>query len=302
MTRPTLRGAALAAVASLAFTGSAFAAAFQNGSFETTDPETGGLAGWTVTQGDIDYLDEGFGPASDGTHFIDLNGGGPGTIAQTFDTVSGQSYAVTFDQNHNAGCGRNNSSLKVSAAAAFASFSHTGDLHSTPYDTHTLNFTATSSSTTLTFKSLSASCGGPILDNVRVSAIASGTSVTGSGTTNPKNGKPNQFTINAPAGGGGTVTYSGPSGSFNGAVQCVTVVGNAATIVAKQSDTLLTRTMVQDNGASGDRLVNTLIDLSKASAKTVQKYSQCINPDTAALSAANALAGDSIQIGSIATT
>lgn len=120
--------------------------------------------------------------------------------------------------------------------------------------------------------------------------------VTGDGTTNSANGKANQFTISAPQ-QSGTVTYSSASKSFDGTIQCVNIVGNAATIVAVDDATgQASKTQVQDNGASNDKLVNTLNDPSKLSAKARAKFLTCDAPDTAKLAAAPALAGDAIQI------
>jgi hypothetical protein len=121
-------------------------------------------------------------------------------------------------------------------------------------------------------------------------------SVDGSGNTNPGAGlAPNAFTLSSV---NNTLTYSGGGKTFNGTIKCLKVVGNAATIVAidpttKKAD----RTMVQDNGASGDKLINTLFDPSKLSAKSVAKAETCVDPDTAALARGNALSGDAIQVG-----
>ena len=75
------------------------------------------------------------------------------------------------------------------------------------------------------------------------------------------------------------------------------IVGNAATIVAVDStDGRANRTMVQDNGTSGDKLINTMFDPAKLSAKSRAKYLECVAPDTAKLDAKAPLTGDAIQI------
>jgi hypothetical protein len=122
------------------------------------------------------------------------------------------------------------------------------------------------------------------------------TSVTGSGNTNPGSGPVNAFTISA-ANGSGTLTYTDGTTSFNGTVVCMTVIGNAATIVAVDAARgVADRTMVQDNGASGDKLINVMFSTSKLSAKSLAKYESCIDPDTAALANARPLTGDAIQV------
>jgi hypothetical protein len=120
--------------------------------------------------------------------------------------------------------------------------------------------------------------------------------VAGSGATNPAPGfTANAFTVST---ADGTLAFSAGPQSFNGTIRCWKVVGNAATIVAVDSTTgKADRTMVQDNGVSGDKLVNTLFDPSKLSAQSVAKFESCVAPDLTALGKGNALAGDAIQVG-----
>lgn len=121
--------------------------------------------------------------------------------------------------------------------------------------------------------------------------------VNGSGSTVPAGtGPTNQFSI-AALKQGGTLTYTSSTAAFNGTIQCVRVVGNSATIVAVDSATgKASRTMVQDNGASGDKLINTLFTPAALSAKSRTAAMACIDPDLAKLSTAAALTGDAIQV------
>lgn len=300
--RSLSRLAATAAAASFAFTGSAHAAAFTNGSFEdgpggfTTvgAGDSTSIPGWTVTSGTVDYL-AGFYPASDGNDSLDMNGLDAGEIAQTFDTLPGTPYVVTFDQSHNNGCGRPASRLRVVVGGSFEDYDNSNAAG--VYTQRTFRFIGTGSNT-LSFLSLSPSCGGPLLDNVRVAVDSPpSTSVTGDGTT-ASPGKPNAFAFDTASDGGGTLAYSSSTKSFDGAVQCVNLVGNAATIVAEDDATgLLNRTMIQDNGLSDDKLINTMINPATASPRTVLAYSTCVAPNTAKLAAAPALAGNPIHIG-----
>jgi hypothetical protein len=84
--------------------------------------------------------------------------------------------------------------------------------------------------------------------------------VAAEGQTNPGSGPVNTFSIRE-VDGGGTVQYvnSATSRTFNGTIQCADAVGNRVMIVAEDTSTgLWDRTVVEDNGSSGDRLANTM--------------------------------------------
>ena len=68
------------------------------GSFSALNGGSTSIDGWTVGGGanSVDYIGS-YWSASDGTRSIDLNGLVPGSISQTFDVVSGQTYRVSFD-------------------------------------------------------------------------------------------------------------------------------------------------------------------------------------------------------------
>src|SRR5437879_8479614 len=100
----------LSALCALGFAGVAFAAPFQNGSFEIGAPSTCGagdgllagssaIPGWTISVGNVDWTTACNWTASEGTHSLDLVGGNTniGGVAQTFDTVPGATYQVSFD-------------------------------------------------------------------------------------------------------------------------------------------------------------------------------------------------------------
>jgi len=176
-------------IASLLLIGAvANAATIVNGSFELglnpggTEPAgSTAITGWVVLPTDIDWI-SGLGNipetfATDGSLYLDLNGDQPGGISQTFTTVSGQLYRVTFDMNANGTEGQRVRSLEVSAGADSATFSAVSGLIWTTYN---FEFIATSASTDLSFVSLfttgsacgpavDAICAGPLLDNVRIS-------------------------------------------------------------------------------------------------------------------------------------
>ena len=176
------------------------AAGFTNGSFETvaggSNPAPGtfntlfagntDITGWLVAAGNVDLVNGNyFAPdfiASDGQNSVDLNGSTQGTITQTFDTIAGTQYRVTFDLNSNVYDGNPNAIKNVLASAAGFSgvFGYPNALHPQglggPWQSHMFDFIATGASTTLSFQSLEASncCYGAELDNVAVNPFAGG--------------------------------------------------------------------------------------------------------------------------------
>jgi choice-of-anchor C domain-containing protein len=107
--------APLAALACLTLAGASRANLIVNGSFESpVAPANGfltvsgaGLPGWTIAPGGatVDVINTGYWPAFDGNQSLDLSGSpGPiGTnIPQTFATVPGQTYTLSFAYANNA--------------------------------------------------------------------------------------------------------------------------------------------------------------------------------------------------------
>jgi choice-of-anchor C domain-containing protein len=304
--RAAVVAAALLAVgAAVPATASAAANLVQNPSFETPDAGSGfstfgtgaDIDGWTVTAGSVDVLGTTW-QAVDGAQSLDVSGNGPGTVSQTLATSAGTEYTVSYALAGNPQCGPAVKEIEVDwndTAADTESFDTTG--HSTSsmgWVTKTFTATASSSSTTIAFKSLTSSACGPALDDVSV--VGTVHSVDGSGQTNPGRGAPvNSFTI---ATSTGTLSYSDTDGNaFNGTITCFVVVDNAATIVARDDATgLEDQTMVLDGGSSGDKLVNTLFDPAKLTKSKRAKLEACSDPDTTLLDRRAALAGDVIQI------
>lgn len=115
--------------------------------------------------------------------------------------------------------------------------------------------------------------------------------VTGGGATNGAHA--NSFGVRAFA-TRGRLSYIGSTRRFDGTVRCTRVVDNAATIVAVDATAgRANRTMVQDNGGTGDKLVNTAFTLAALSPRVRERYLTCVTPDIARLSAAPALSGGS---------
>ncbi len=165
-----------------------------NGSFETgpvvnqfIDLPAGStaIAGWTVGGFHIDYAASTTWNASDGSHSVDLDGSVAtqprnGSIFQSFATTPGQQYKVTFDLSGNTSGAPTVKQLEVSAGNAVQVYScdiGTIVAYVPPlvivYKPQTFLFTATSTMSTLTFKSLTqlgpALPGyGAVIDNVCV--------------------------------------------------------------------------------------------------------------------------------------
>ena len=182
--RSVVLSAAMAA--GLMAAGAAGAATFTNGSFENASVDPGSsfvtllagstaIDGWVVQPESIDYIG-GYWQAEDGNRSIDLSGDAAGGIAQTFDTVLGQSYLVKFflAGNPDGGTG---AKLAVTSAtggpAKTSEFDVTGSNSRTAmgWQAYSYVFTATGASTTLTFSSATPTPYGPALDNVSVGAV-----------------------------------------------------------------------------------------------------------------------------------
>jgi choice-of-anchor C domain-containing protein len=134
--------------------------------------------GWNITAGTVDLVD-GRWQAADGSQSVDLSGIGPGAVSQTFPTVPGATYMVSYSLAGNPEGGF--PPLKTGAVLANGlqietfSFDVTGktatDMGWSP---RSFTFQATGATTTLTFASTSASTAGPALDNVRVQGCGGG--------------------------------------------------------------------------------------------------------------------------------
>ena len=191
MTHATLRtAAALAAIALIAAPSVAAAAeVLVNGSFEdigTGVPEGWGgltyyaggqvaLPGWIVTGGSVDLTSSGsfWGPAFDGNYSMDINGWDPGTISQSFATVTGQLYNVSFAYGRNVAGAPDPALATVMAggqtfnvsAANDGSF---GSGHHMAWKTGGFSFTGTGSSTTITLAAVTGGNGGVFFDKISV--------------------------------------------------------------------------------------------------------------------------------------
>ena len=158
-----------------------------NGSFETgiADPgsfttltavDSTSITDWTVNSGDADYIGT-YWLASNGSRSIDLDGDTQGSISQTFATVSGTTYNVTFDLSGNPDGDLGTKDVQVSATGGSPQdFTFdTSAMHNTDatmmWQPKTYTFTASGASTVLNFASQTPGFYGPALDNVVVTAV-----------------------------------------------------------------------------------------------------------------------------------
>ena len=155
------------------------------------------ITGWTVTQGNVDLTttaNYGPGPNTlDPTSVQDVDligdtagsGGVFGGIKQTFATIVGQQYTLTFDYSHNSGTlspsGFYAASVTVAdasnpantALSTSVSQPNGGGFRTTPWVAFSQTFTANSTSMTLTFiDTQGASNAGIYLDDVSVTPLA----------------------------------------------------------------------------------------------------------------------------------
>lgn len=165
-------GAALAAPA---------ASHFDDGSFETprvaantfVNVGTGGTIGpWKVAGGNVDLIGAGFWQAAEGDQSVDLNGGNAGTVSQTFTTVPGKRYTVTYSLAGNPAGGpalRTGKVLVDGQNFQDFTFDVTGKTATNMgYVTREVSFVATGTTTTLAFTSTVSGAYGPVIDDVSV--------------------------------------------------------------------------------------------------------------------------------------
>ncbi|MCU1459929.1 MAG: putative hemolysin [Acidimicrobiales bacterium] len=169
----------LAALASPLATVSARATApgpFTNGGFESPPiaptyqnypAGDSGITGWTVTLGGVDLVTAPY-PVFEGSQALDLNGDGPdgGAISQTFSTVAGKTYHLSYEVNTNNGNGTSlHGKWQSGTEVSEGDYTYTA---SGAWVKLEGDFLAQASSATLTLTSTSSGSGGVIIDDVKV--------------------------------------------------------------------------------------------------------------------------------------
>ncbi len=170
------------------------------------------FGGWTVSQGNVDLVGTDWQRSPTGGRSVDLNGSNSqGAISQTLSTVAGNTYAVRFTMSLHAGLPSTSGALEVSAAGTAQTMTlTTGAAHgasSMQWEERIFTFTATSSSTTLQFRSLMAPSNlGPVVADVAVLDLNSN-----SGNDTLSGGSGNDALI----GGGGNDVLTGGAATNN---------------------------------------------------------------------------------------
>jgi choice-of-anchor C domain-containing protein len=178
----------IAALCLVALPSAVSAAPFRNGSFENSAQDPGSatrydegdqrITGWTVLPNSIDYVGT-ESPASEGSRSIDLVGNNSrGGIMQSFDTLPGARYLVTFAVAGNPVGPPPIKMLTVTVGTETSRFlfDTTGkSLERLGWTDHQMTFVAVASTTTIMFTADTTGqgcCFGPMLDNVSVVQIA----------------------------------------------------------------------------------------------------------------------------------
>lgn len=176
--------AAASVLLAAASAGTASAASrFDDGSFEYPVAPRGSfvqlspgqtMGPWTVVSGTVDHIGAGFWQAAEGDQSVDLSGTSAGTVAQTFTTVPGTRYTVSYAVAGNpAGppAVKTGKVLVDGQNVQDFTFDITGRTATDMgYVYRELTFRATKATTTLTFASTTAGAYGPVLDDVTVEA------------------------------------------------------------------------------------------------------------------------------------
>lgn len=181
MTKSPLR-LALAGLAACASIGSASAATnlITNGSFESVSQQAGTwtiynkLSGWQVDTNGVEVRSNVYGKAYDGANFVELDTKKNSSISQSFATVVGQQYSVSFYYSPRMQVPLNSNDVIVSLNGVTKLTATGSGQHQTGnvWKEYGFDFVATGTSSTLTFAAggVSNSYGGS-LDKVSVSAV-----------------------------------------------------------------------------------------------------------------------------------
>jgi hypothetical protein len=132
------------------------------------------LAPWRIRAGSVNA--QGYWPAAEGTHTLDLDGVSAGTLEQTFATIPGEVYQLLFDYANNPDRPARTATAGVTVTGAGALLSraiaHAGSTPRHLKYTHFLGaFVAVSARTTLRFASTTPGAYGIVLDAVSVTAV-----------------------------------------------------------------------------------------------------------------------------------
>jgi len=112
--------------------------------------------------------------AASGDTSVDMNANGPGTLSRTIDPQAGVHYQITFDLSGNPHGQRGVKTLDVHADGDTASFStDTVNIsrNNMQWQTMTMDFVATGSSTDVSFQSTTPGAVGAVIDSIMITPI-----------------------------------------------------------------------------------------------------------------------------------
>lgn len=148
-----------------------------NGSFESTLLRNGSwsnftsIEGWTVGRKGLEVRNNVSGSALDGHNFVELDTTGNSSISQSFATVAGYTYELSFsyaNRSDNKGAASNGIAWSVGSLSGTV-----GQNTTTGWTTYTTSFVGTGTPMTLTFAALGRSDSyGTSLDNVSLSVLS----------------------------------------------------------------------------------------------------------------------------------
>jgi hypothetical protein len=149
------------------------------GQLPDNDPHYAGTAfdgAWQITRNNVDLVYQNGGwpaPPNSGPNYLDLNGNLPGTIRQSFSTIAGDQYVLSFWYSNNPGGAPNPDRASVQVGSLNDVIQHYGATTSDLQWTQFWGvFTASGSTSTLSFSQIDNCCsGGILLDSVNVSPV-----------------------------------------------------------------------------------------------------------------------------------
>lgn len=143
------------------------------GEFKTYAHGDNALTGWTIQSGSVDLINR-YWTAANGSYSLDLSGNEDGVISQSFGTVVGQKYLVSFSMAGNPDDQSDPvKTMQVGLSQGpLLTFDTTGKTRSDMgWVTKSFEFIAAGVSSQLTFASLNDSAYGAALDNISVIAV-----------------------------------------------------------------------------------------------------------------------------------
>lgn len=150
------------------------------GGFQFLNTGSNAINGWSILGGSVDWI-RGYWQSADADGYsIDLNGGSAGILAQTINTVAGQTYDLSFSLSGNPDAFRGETRIAIIGAGGTTIGTSTYDLTAANsranmlWATETYSFVATGATTEIRFTSGNPIPGstntswGAALDNVSV--------------------------------------------------------------------------------------------------------------------------------------